>query len=205
MIEDLKIEEFLDELSSTTPAPSGGTVVGLLAGIATALSVFVCNLTVNKERYLESKPKITSIIKKLNKFQIAFIELANRDEYVLFKLSKIWALPKSSEEEKKDRQVLLDEFNALALQVPYQIILHCEELYGDLEFLAVYGNDNLKSDVLIAAYLFKAVVYSSTVNVRVNFSALKSTSEREAYAKQITKQKKRVDEFVSNIQILTKF
>ena len=48
---NLKIEEFLEKLSSTESMPGGGTVAALVGANAVSCALKVCNLSLGKEKY----------------------------------------------------------------------------------------------------------------------------------------------------------
>ena len=48
---DYKIDEFLEDLSSSSPSPGGGSVAGLVAALSGSLNSMVYSLTVNKKSF----------------------------------------------------------------------------------------------------------------------------------------------------------
>ena len=60
----MKIDSFLSELASNSPAPGGGSVAALSGALGAALSSMVCNLTIGKEKYVDVQDEIKKVLKK---------------------------------------------------------------------------------------------------------------------------------------------
>jgi len=68
--EDMTISAFLEELSSATPAPGGGSVAALSGAMAASLVLMVCNLTISKEKYAENEQEIEAILEEALKLRV---------------------------------------------------------------------------------------------------------------------------------------
>ncbi|MEN8221609.1 MAG: glutamate formimidoyltransferase, partial [Acidobacteriota bacterium] len=69
----MKIDEFIEELSSDSPAPGGGSVAALCGALSSALSAMVGNLTYSKLKYKNVKEKMIGVSESgqdLNRFFI---------------------------------------------------------------------------------------------------------------------------------------
>jgi len=62
MLVDKKLEKFLDELASSSPAPGGGSVSALLGALSSALTSMVCRLTENKKGYENFRGEIKKVL-----------------------------------------------------------------------------------------------------------------------------------------------
>ncbi len=60
----MKINNFLSELASSSPAPGGGSVAALSGALGAALSSMVCNLTIGKEKYVDVQEEIKKYFKR---------------------------------------------------------------------------------------------------------------------------------------------
>ena len=56
------IEEFIEDLSSDSPAPGGGSVAGLVAALSGSLNSMVYSLTVNKKAFEEKDSDTKKIV-----------------------------------------------------------------------------------------------------------------------------------------------
>ncbi len=68
MFKKLTVTEFLNELSSNSPAPGGGSVAALSSSLSASLGSMVANLTIGKKSYNElqeeEKLKVQDALKK---------------------------------------------------------------------------------------------------------------------------------------------
>ena len=58
MFKDLTLRQFVDDTSSSKPAPGGGSVAALTAANGASLIAMLCNLTANKKGYEEHWEKM---------------------------------------------------------------------------------------------------------------------------------------------------
>ena len=59
-----ELEEFLEDLASSKPAPGGGSAAAVAGALAAALSSMVANLTVGKEQYKDVEGAFEGILEK---------------------------------------------------------------------------------------------------------------------------------------------
>lgn len=194
MLQNLNVKEFIDELSSNSPAPGGGSAAALSAALASALGSMVFNLTINKKAYNEYEEDIkNNILKALentNSNKNEFLNLMDKDAEEFLELMSAFKLPKNSEEEKNIREIKIQEGYQKALEIPYKVANKAFELYEYIEIAAKYGNKNAISDAGVAALLVQTAVESAVLNVKINLSSIKN----EEYKMEIEKQCKLIVE-----------
>ncbi len=194
MLQNLNVKEFIDELSSNSPAPGGGSAAALSAALASALGSMVFNLTINKKAYNEYEEDIkNNILKSLedtNSNKNEFLNLMDKDAEEFLELMAAFKLPKTSEEEKNLREIKIQEGYQKALEIPYKVANKAFELYKYIEIAAKYGNKNAISDAGVAALLVQTAVESAVLNVKINLSSIKD----EEYKIEIEKQCKLIVE-----------
>ena len=183
MLKDLKITEFLDELSSNSPAPGGGSTAALAAATAASLTCMVFNLTIDKKVYNESSAEIQSEIKlqleKASKLNTLFIELMDKDSEAFTDVITAFKMPKETEEEKTKRQVAIQKGYVVALEVPLELATKAYGLYSSIEVAAAYGNKNAISDAGVAALMLQAAIEGAILNVNINLSNIKDKEFKE--------------------------
>ncbi|MBL4938111.1 cyclodeaminase/cyclohydrolase family protein [Clostridium sp. YIM B02515] len=194
MLQNLNVKEFIDELSSNSPAPGGGSAAALSAALASALGSMVFNLTINKKAYNEYEEDIkNNILKSLentNSNKNEFLNLMDKDAEEFLELMSAFKLPKNSEEEKNLREIKIQDGYQKALEIPYKVANKAFELYKYIEIAAKYGNKNAISDAGVAALLIQTAVESAVLNVKINLSSIKN----EEYKIEIEKQCKLIVE-----------
>ncbi|MEM0160112.1 MAG: cyclodeaminase/cyclohydrolase family protein, partial [Thermoplasmata archaeon] len=79
MIVDQRINEFLADLSSSSPAPGGGAASALVASIAASLTAMVANLTIGKKKYLAVEPEMKKIVTEAITLRDFLTQLMDRD------------------------------------------------------------------------------------------------------------------------------
>ena len=61
MLSEMSIRAFLEKLSSSDPAPGGGSVSALSGALAASLGNMVSNLTIGKKKYKDVEEEIKKI------------------------------------------------------------------------------------------------------------------------------------------------
>lgn len=177
MFKNLPLNEFLEDLSSNSPAPGGGSVAALSSALSAALGSMVANLTIGKKSYRElseeNQGKVDEALKKCMAYKEDYLSYMEEDAESFLKVMDIFKLPKDTEEEKAIRSKALQEGYKKALEVPKKICEETLKLYPILEELAQFGNKNAISDVGVAVIMAHASVESALLNVIINLGSIK--------------------------------
>lgn len=188
MLQSLTVKNFINELSSNSPAPGGGSAAALAASLASALGSMVFNLTVGKKAYEafdeSRKNEIIQALSELNLNKDEFLNLMEKDAQEFLELMVSFKLPKGTEEEKKYRQEKIDEGYIKSLQAPLEVAVKAFDVYKFIELSAKFGNKSAVSDAGVAALLLQTAIESAVLNVKINLPGLKD----ENYKKEIDKQ-----------------
>jgi formiminotetrahydrofolate cyclodeaminase len=188
MLQSLTMKNFINELSSNSPAPGGGSAAALAASLASALGSMVFNLTVGKKAYEafdeSRKSEIIQALNELNLNKDEFLNLMEKDAQEFLELMVSFKLPKGTEEEKKYRQEKIDEGYIKALQAPLEVAVKAFDIYKFIELSAMFGNKSAVSDAGVAALLLQTAIESAVLNVKINLPGLKD----ENYKKEIDQQ-----------------
>ena len=183
MLKDLKMTEFLEELSSNSPAPGGGSTAAFAAATAASLTCMVFNLTIGKKAYNEASEEIQSEIKlqleKASKLNALFIELMDKDSEAFTDVITAFKMPKETEEEKEKREAAIQKGYVVALEVPLELATAAYGLYSSIEAAAAYGNKNAISDAGVAALMLQSAIEGAILNVKINLSSIKDESFKE--------------------------
>ena len=120
------IDEFLDDLGSSAPAPGGGAAAGLLGAQACALAEMVCHLTAANKNYADFHDKANEYLSVFNMARSIFLDLMDEDAANFLELMKtlreIRSLPLDERQEKQ-----WDAFKK-AISVPQQMAQTMSEL-----------------------------------------------------------------------------
>lgn len=182
------LNDFINELSSDSPAPGGGTVAALSGALGSALGSMVFNLTVGKKIYNEYDEEVKKIIdnslKQTTMFKEKFLSLMDEDSESFLDLMAAFKLPRCNETEKCYRKQKIEEGYKKALEVPFNTASQAFEVYSHILVACKYGNKNAVSDAGVAAILLQAAIESSILNVLINLNGIKD----ENYIKDIKNQ-----------------
>lgn len=179
-----KIEEFIDDLSSSKPTPGGGSVAGLIGALSGSLNSMVYSLTVNKKSFEaldgDRKKLILDFSEASNKFTEKALKLMEDDRKYFDKLMDCYKLPKDSKDDKEKRNKSISEGTLLALKAPLKLAREAYDFYENIEIALKYGNKMLASDAICAAVLLHACIECAIVNVKVNLNSLRTLEVTKA-------------------------
>ncbi|MDF2884024.1 MAG: Formiminotransferase-cyclodeaminase [Clostridiaceae bacterium] len=177
MLKNLMIKDFIEELSSSSPAPGGGSVAALSAALASSLGSMVFNLTVGKRNYDElgeaDKHKIMNSLEKTEKGSEEFLRLMEEDTDSFLQLMSAFRLPKDTEENKKLRVEKIQQGYKAAIEVPLKVASSAFKIYDYILTACELGNSNAISDAGVAALLIETAIEGAVLNVKINLSSVK--------------------------------
>ena len=179
---NMKINSFLSELASSSPAPGGGSVAALSGSLGAALTSMVCNLTVGKEKYKDVEDEIKKTLKVSEKLRNDLTDLIDRDTLAFNDVIKAFKMPKETEEQKKKRSQAIQEGYKKAAQVPLETAHICEEILDVALVAAEKGNKSSITDAAVSALMAQAGVKGAVLNVKINLSSIKD----EVFVKKIS-------------------
>lgn len=177
---ELKLKEFLSDLSSDKPSPGGGSVAALLAAISGSLNSMVYSLTVNKKAFeklsSDDKKKVLDYNEASKKFINKSMTFMEKDREEFTKLMECYKMPKETEEEQKIRDKEIKQKTLKAMEVPLNLAKEAYEFYDNIDIALKYGNKMLASDAACAASLLHAAIETAIINVKVNLNNFKNES-----------------------------
>lgn len=183
--------EFADALASSAPVPGGGGASAMVGALGIALGSMVGNLTLGRKKYLDVQEDIKIILGKAKLLQSELLSLVEKDAEVFEPLSKAYGLPKSTEEEIKKRNEIMEEALRLACSVPIEIVEKTMDTIVLHEELEAKGTRIAISDVGVGVLFCKSALMGAALNVFINTKLMK---DRE-YADQINA---KVDELLQS-------
>ncbi len=170
---DKTIQEFLDELASTSPAPGGGSAAALAGALGGALVSMVCRLTVGRKNYQDVSAELEAILPRAEEKRRVLLELMEADAAAYDHVIAAYKLPKETEEQKEARAAVIQEALKKAANVPFQIAAACAEVLDMVLPVAAKGNKNAESDAGAAALLAEAGLRGAVLNVEINLALIK--------------------------------
>lgn len=165
---DASINEYMEILTSSAPVPGGGGASAVGAALGMGLSNMVASLTTGKKKYAEYEEEICSILEQGKALQQELLTLSERDAEVFEPLSKLYALPKDTEEQQAYRREALSKASIDAALVPMQI---AEKALCGMRLcrrVAEIGSRLAVSDAGCGILFLRAAIRAALYNVRIN-------------------------------------
>nr|WP_317332747.1 cyclodeaminase/cyclohydrolase family protein [uncultured Romboutsia sp.] len=165
--------EFVDILASKSAVPGGGGAAALVGAIGMALGSMVCNLTIGKKKYVEYEESIKEILVKAGEIEKKLLSMIDEDAKNFLPLSKAYGLPTLTEEEKKIKEVTMENALKLACEVPMNIVRVCFDAIKLHQDLVDKGSRLAISDVGVGVQCLRASILSGQLNVVININSIK--------------------------------
>lgn len=175
------IEEWLDDLASSAPAPGGGAAAALLAATGAALVSMVANLTIGNPKYADHEAAMVEARDTATRIRRQALDLAEADAEAFTKVIAAYKLPKGED----GRAEAIQRSLADAAQVPLRLAGLAGEVIRTTESILDGSNPNVVSDVAVAADAAKAALTSAAYNVRINVASLRDESTKRALQQEL--------------------
>jgi formiminotetrahydrofolate cyclodeaminase len=199
LLKDMSVAAFVDELSSESPAPGGGSVAALCGSLSAALSSMVANLTHGKKGFEKYNEAMDNIAVKGQSLKKSFIDAIDDDTKAFNKIGVARRMPKDSDENKAIRDKAIEEANVEATMVPLMVLARALEAVQLAELVAEKGNPNTLSDAGVAGLTARAAAEGAFYNVLIN---LPSIADNEVKADVQKRAQSAVDAVRSRTQAL---
>ncbi len=172
--------EFVDELSTDSPAPGGGSVAALCAAQSAALVAMVANLTVGKKGHEAFEPRVKEMAELGQDLKDVFLDAIDRDTDAFNKVMDGFALPRKTDQEKRARDLAIAAATRGATLVPLVVLERIPQLLALADEIATIGNQNSLSDAGVATLTGLAAAEGAYYNVMINLASLRTLDQSEA-------------------------
>ena len=169
---DMNLKAFMDETASDSPAPGGGSVSAYIGALGVALGTMVANLSSHKRGWDDRWKEFSDWAEKGKVIQNNLLQMVDEDTTAFNRIIEAFSLPKKSEEEKKLRDIAIQEATKNATLVPLKVM---ETAYPGFEMISEMvskGNPNSISDAGVGALALRACIKGAFLNVKINASGL---------------------------------
>lgn len=176
----MTVERFVDEVSSNSPAPGGGSVAALAGSLGAALAAMVANLTVGKAGYEPAWASCSTLAERAQALKAALLAAVDEDTKSFDGVLAAMRLPKGTAEEKSARAAAIAAAYETATAVPLATARLCLQALELAEQAAVTGNRNSASDAGVGALLARAGLDAAILNVRINLPSVREGQFKSA-------------------------
>lgn len=170
---DMTIAAYTAALSSASPVPGGGGTAACAAALGAALGAMVGYLTVGKKKYAAVEEEMKTAITNLERLEKEFLGMMDRDAEAFAPLAAAYGLPRGTEEEKQEREIIMEQCLRAAAEAPLEVMRTSAETVSILENVARDGSRMAISDAGVGASLVKTAMQSAALNVFINTKAMK--------------------------------
>ncbi len=172
----IDLNHFIQELSSDSPAPGGGSASAITGMVAASLSSMVASLSIKKKGYEERKGEFESIIDECMSLMEQFSELAELDTQAFNGIMEARRLPKGTDQEKKIRDITIDKATKNAISTPWKVAYACRKVLSISFRLIDIGIPGAITDAGASMKIAAAALESSLYNVSINLKYIKDVN-----------------------------
>lgn len=169
----MDLDNFVEDLTSNSPAPGGGAASALFGVLGAALSSMVCALTEGRKKYVDNEDFVQAQHKTILELQEELKAMMDADVDAFMQISAAYKLPKETDEEKAKRSEAIQEALEPAIKVPFKIMQLAAQGLDLTESLIGKTNAMASSDLGCAALGFKAGIQGAYLNVKINLGSAK--------------------------------
>ncbi|MDD3181024.1 MAG: glutamate formimidoyltransferase [Opitutaceae bacterium] len=176
----LATKRFVDEVSSDSSAPGGGSVAALSGALGAALAAMVANLTVGKKGYEAHFEKMDELARRSQVLKDKLCQSVDEDTRAFNALLEAMRLPKKTPAQSAAREAAIQEGYKKATQIPLETAAMCLAALELALDAAKYGNNNSISDAGVAGLCAWAGAEGALFNSEINIRDIKDESFRKS-------------------------
>ena len=169
---DRTVRDFVDELSTDSPAPGGGSVAALAGALSASLSAMVGSLTFSKKGMESARSAMERAGRDAQALKDWFLAAVDRDTDAFNGVLTAMRMPRKTEDDVAARDAAMAAANLEATLVPLTVLERSVEALELALVAALDGNPNSVSDAGVAAACAVAAAEGAALNVRINLSGL---------------------------------
>jgi len=184
VLANMRLNAFVDETASESPAPGGGSIAAYCGSLGVALATMVANLSASKKGWEERWNEFSDWADKGQKIKKQLLHLVDEDTVAFNKIMDAFKLPKATDQEKADRKQAVAEATRYAIEVPLSVMKISLQSMELIQAMATNGNPNSVSDAGVGAMCARTAVLGAGLNVRINAAAYSDKTFVETVLKQ---------------------
>jgi len=169
---DMNLKAFMDETASESPAPGGGSISAYMGALGVSLGTMVANLSSHKRGWDDRWKEFSDWAEKGKVIQNNLLQMVDEDTNVFNRLMEAFSLPKKSEEEKKLRDIAIQEATKNATLIPFKVMETAFSGFELINEMVEKGNPNSITDAGVGALALRSCIRGAFLNVKINSSGL---------------------------------
>ncbi len=165
------LETYIERVSEKSPCPGGGSASILSLAIANALTIMVCNFSMESRRISKESQKISKdVFNAAGSIQSVLNKSIEED-------SRIYEMIQEKMRElKKNPDKVIEYENALlkSIELHMKMLDYCEQILTWNEQLVENSNPYLISDIGVSSSLVEGALRAIRINILVNLYEIKN-------------------------------
>ena len=137
------------------------------------------SLTVGKKKYADVQDEILELKARSDKLQEKLLMMVEKDAEVFEPLSKAYGLPSGTDEEKAEKERVMETVLKAASEAPFGIMELCMEAIDIVSRFSEIGSRIAISDAGCAAACCRAALNAASLNVFINTKLMKDRTYAE--------------------------
>lgn len=182
---DRPLSEFLDALSSPEPTPGGGTAAAVAGAIGLSLLMMVAGLSRSRTNTAEERIALQQTRSTLSGIRDRIVALADTDAEAFEQVMAAYRLPKTTDEEKRNRHEAVQRAMRAATEAPLETLRTACDGMKHARRVAEYGNRSAASDVRVALELLEGAAAGAAANVEINLVSLDDEEYKKSTASDV--------------------
>jgi glutamate formiminotransferase/formiminotetrahydrofolate cyclodeaminase len=175
----LPVERFLDDVSSGTPTPGGGSAAALAGSLAAALTAMLANLTVGRPGHDAGDAELCALAERAQAIKRALADLVDDDARSFDAVMEARRMARGTDAERRTRHLAVQSAIRHAAEVPLGAARLSLEALELTRSAALKGRSDAASDAGTAALLARAALEGAVLNVLINLPGI----EDEAFTR----------------------
>ncbi len=169
---DGTVADFINELSSDSITPGGGSVAALCGSLSAALTAMIAALTFTKKGMEERREAMEDLGRRAQNLKDWYLHAVDRDADAYSEVLVARRLPRVTESDLATRSEAMERANQQATRVPLEVLERSVEALELALTVARDGNPNATTDAGVAGACALAAAEGAALNVRVNLASL---------------------------------
>lgn len=189
-LRSLTLYEYMNITASEAPVPGGGSASAYMGALGIALGTMVANLSAHKKGWDERWKEFSDWAERGKKIQNDLLQLVDEDTLAYKGIMNAYSLPKNTDEEKKNRKLMIDEAVRNATIVPLRVMRTAMPAFEIIQAMILKGNPNSITDAAVGALALRSCIKGAGMNVRINLVSV----EESEFKKDTLKESAEIEE-----------
>jgi glutamate formiminotransferase/formiminotetrahydrofolate cyclodeaminase len=180
---ELSVKRFVEETSSESVAPGGGSVSAALGALGAALGTMVANLSAHKRGWDERWEEFSTWAERGKACQDELLSLIDADTDAFKEIMTAFAMPQDDDAETTARHDAIQAATRRAIEIPLRVM---EVSLASMDVIAAMAETGIAasvSDAGVGALCARSAVMGAYLNVRINAATLRDESQAADYVR----------------------